>query len=151
MLLDTKFQVDRLFDEAPDRFEQRRCNPVTGSQWLRGVDPIRPQKLAADRALTARERFANTGPQDALPLPLSYAERERLKGGGLPHMIALYARSLEAVEYNFEGHPNFDEYARGVMASDMAPAFIRDDACLLRRYPPASLVGMGPGLVWRGP
>jgi len=135
-------QVERLFNEAPDRFEQIRRNPVTGSQWVSGVDPIAPQKLAANRAHAARAWFAKTGPQDAPPLPLSYGEREALKAGGLPHIVAWYARSLEALDYDVEGHPLFDDYARGVLASPYAPDFITQDQILKRRNPPQQLRGL---------
>jgi hypothetical protein len=46
------------------------------------------------RARMAREHFASNGPPDAQPLPLGYAERERMKIGGLSTIVALYARSL---------------------------------------------------------
>ena len=67
----------------------------------------------------------------------SYAEREELKMGGLPHIVAWYARSLAARKYNFEEHPSFDDYATGVMASEKhAPGFIRDNEEMRRRFPP---------------
>ena len=69
----------------------------------------------------------------------------------MPYIVSVFARSLACRDYEMEGHPNFDVYARGVMASNMTPEFIRKDAQLLRRYPPVPLNGMGPGLMWRGP
>src|SRR5262245_61579540 len=116
LTLKVKTEVDRLFDEAPDRFNSSRTNPVTGGRFVRGLDPIGPQKRIACRALEARERFAEDGPSDAPPLPLSYAERERLKTGGLSHIVAWYARSLRCLEYDYDAHPSFEDYARGVMA-----------------------------------
>jgi hypothetical protein len=145
------YEVDRLFREAPDRLEKLRQNPVTGGRWLRGVDPVGPQKQAAVRALRARDWFARTGPQDAPPLPLSYAEREEMKRGGLPHIVAWFARSLEARNYDFAGHPLFDDYARGVLASPYAPPRITEDDQLTKRYPPLRLPGLGPGLYWDPP
>jgi hypothetical protein len=108
-------EVDRLFAEAPDRFAKFRQNPVTGSKFLGGEDPIGPQKLQACRALMAREWFARTAPPDVPPLPLSYEQRENLKRGGLPHIVAWMARSLAYRDFVFEGHPWFDDYARGVL------------------------------------
>ena len=87
---------------------------------------------------------------DASELPLSYQERERLKVCGVNYIISVFGRSLAYRDFRTEGHPNFDEYARGVMASEMAPPFIREDEQLLRQYPPEPLKGMGPGLQWRG-
>src|ERR687887_534836 len=76
------------------------------------------------RARFARKWFADNGPPDIQPLPLGYDEREALKGGGAPHILAWYARSLAGRKYNVLEHPLFDDYARGVMASEYAPGFI---------------------------
>jgi hypothetical protein len=117
--------VERLFREAPDRTYSIRRNPVTGSQWMRGADPIKPQKDIACRALVARARFAWDNP-GLPPLPLSYEEREDMKRGGLPHIIAWYARSLADRYYrDLAGHVSFTPYAWGVMASPYAPDFIK--------------------------
>src|SRR4029434_11265425 len=75
-------------------------------------------------------------------LPLTHHDRELKKGkGGVDYIKSLFARSLAYRDYRTEGHPMFDEYARGVMASDMIPEWlreewIREDAELLGRYPP---------------
>ena len=106
------------------------------------------------RALLARECFAVNGPPDAPPLPLSYDEREDLKIGGLPTIVALYARSLEGRDYDLEEHPSFDDYAAGVLASDQLSypgARIQEDEELQRRFPPRTLSGLGPGLCWKPP
>ena len=56
------------------------------------------------------------GPADAQPLPLSYDEREDMKGGGLlDYILALYARSLEGRDYDVKEHPSFADYVRGVL------------------------------------
>jgi hypothetical protein len=52
-------------------------------------------------------------------------------------------------DYDTAGHPRFEEYARGVMASPLAPDFVRNDPELLKRYPPTPLAGLGAGLIWR--
>jgi hypothetical protein len=140
--------ADRLFRQAPDRHERCRENPVTGGRWVNGVDPIKPQKEAAHRALAARKWFAEVGPADAPPLPLSYAERESLKKGGLPHLVAWFARSLANLNYDFKKHVSFEDYARGVLASPSAPDFITSDQALIKRFPPKHLYGLGPGLYW---
>jgi len=140
--------VDRMFAKAPDRQEEIRTNPVTGGRWISGVDPVDPQKQSAGRALNARARFGSDNP--GMPrLPLSYEEREDLKRGGLEHIVAWFARSLEALDYDCGRHPSFDEYACGVMASPLAPDFITHDPELSRRFPPRPLDGLGPGLCWR--
>ena len=142
-------EIDHLFNEAADRFEEMRRNPVTGGDWINGIDPIAPQEKAAYLRLKARRWFARTGPNDAPPLPLSYEERESMKFGGLPRLVSWYARSLDAINYDYETHPSFEAYARGVLASRYAPDFIKQVEELQRQYPARELHGLGPGLVWR--
>jgi hypothetical protein len=110
------------------------------------------RRFSRRRLLAARRWFANNGPPDAPPLPLSYNEREDLKrGSGFPRMVAYYALSLEGVGYAVEVHPSFDDYACGVMASDLAHSLLTDDEELRRRYPPRPLPGLGAGLCWEPP
>jgi hypothetical protein len=103
------------------------------------------------RAEQARDWFKVNGPPDAPPLPLDYAERERLKVGGFLHIVAWYARSLAMQDFDVTKHPSFDDYARGVMASEHAPYFIKDDEAMRKRFPPRELKGLGPALHWRPP
>jgi hypothetical protein len=103
------------------------------------------------KACAARKWFADNGPPDLQPLPLGYYERERLKHGGADHILAWFACSLDIRKYNVLEHPSFDDYARGVMASEFAPAFIKEDEELKKRFPPRHLDGLGPGLVWLPP
>ena len=58
------------------------------------------------------------GPADLQPLPLDYSEREKLKAGGAPHILAWYARSLTGQKYDVLKHPSFHDYACGTMASE---------------------------------
>jgi len=102
------------------------------------------------RARFARKWFADNGPADIQPLPLGYAEREALKGGGAAHILAWYARSLAGRKYDVLEHPSFDDYACGVTASEYAPDFIKKEH-LLKRFPPRPLDGLGPGLCWQPP
>ena len=110
------------------------------------------QREFEQRALAAREWFKQHGPPDAPVFPIGYAERESLKMGGLPHLVACFARSLAGQKYKLEEHLSFDEYASGVMASEEhAPSFIANDEDLRRRFPPRPLKGLGPGLWWDPP
>jgi hypothetical protein len=144
-------EVDRLFREA-DLERGSVCeNPVTGSKFVPGIDRIKPQKERARRALEARDWFAHHGPPDAPPLPLSYGDREDLKRGGLPHLVAWFARSLAARVYNYREHPLFDDYAAGVLASPDAPDFITKNEELRRRFPPRPLEGLDGGMYWDPP
>lgn len=142
-------QVDRVFAQLAARGGETVQNPVTKGLWVKGEDAEELQRDAAYRALLARQWFASVAPEDAPFLPLSREDRERLKVGGLPHMTSLFARSLVALDYDYKGHPSFDDYARGVMASPYAPELIKNDEDLRRRFPPQPLRGLGGGLYWR--
>ncbi len=141
-------EAKQLFATAPDRLDKVRTNPVTGYRWLNGADPIGEQIRAAARTLMARDQFVDMAPANAPPLPLSYPEREKLKIGGVPHIVAWFARSLEGHDYDLGVHPPFEPYARGVLASPYAPYFITNDQALQQSFPPRALKGLGPGLYW---
>ncbi len=105
------------------------------------------------RARMAREHFASNGPPDAQPLPLGYAEREDMKIGGLSTIVALYARSLAAQDYDVKEHPSFFDYTCGLMASEFIGGYYRmqKNEGLRNRFPPRVLPGLGPGLCWQPP
>jgi hypothetical protein len=120
--------------------------------WVDCQETPAKQRQFQRQALAAREWFKQHGPPDAPVFPIGYAEREQLKMGGLPHMVALYARSLAGRGYIYDEHPSFDDYASGVMASEEhAPDFIRNNEEMRRRFPPRSLKWLGPGLYWQPP
>jgi hypothetical protein len=146
--IEIKRYVDRLF--KANRKEGLADIPIIGGHYVPGEDNIRPLKKKACAALAAREQFYENGPAYAQPLPLSYNEREALKHGGVPHILAWFARSLEARYYDYLEHPPFDDYACGVMASEHTPDFIKKKQ-LLKRFPPRPLDGLGPGLYWEPP
>jgi hypothetical protein len=145
-----KDQVDLLFKNAPDRHYEIRENPVTGERFVPRLDPIRPHKERAVRALVAQLWFAAQKPPDAPDLPLNYGDREKVRwqGGGLSYLVGAFACSLHGRNFWIEGHPDFDTFARGVMASGSTPDFVRSDPQLLRRYPPKPLKGLNRGLVF---
>jgi hypothetical protein len=146
-----KAEVDRLFKEASVPYGELCRNPVTGGEFVWGLDPIAPQKNKAYKALLAQQLFALIGPPDAPPLPLSRDEREKPKRGGLPHILAWFARSLASRNFDLMKHPSFEDYARGVMASKHAPGFITRDQQLQKRFPPRQLAGLVEGLYWDPP
>jgi hypothetical protein len=92
--------VEHLFGEMCVSPTGRCRNPVTEGSFIKGLDPILPQKWQAYCALIAREWFAMYGPPDAPPLPLSYGESEDMKSGGsgFARMIAYYAQSYTTRE-----------------------------------------------------
>jgi hypothetical protein len=145
-----KEHVDQLFRDAAPLRGQLCRNPIVGGEWLVGEDPINVQKRRAHRALVAREWFFLHGPGDAPPLPLSGFEQDDLRyHDSLGHLVADFGRSLKANDWEINGHPSFEEFARGVLASEYAPDFTRKNEALLKRYPPRPLAGIGPGQVWR--
>jgi hypothetical protein len=147
---ETDLDVDLLFRNMPDKNAWIRCNPVTGGRWLNGVDPIGYQKKLARQALRAGAWRRANSPAGAPALPLNDEVRESIKrDGGLSYVIVLFARSLAMWDYVLDGHPPFDDYARGVMASPLAPDFLTGDASLLRLYPPKPLPGLGAGLIYQ--
>ncbi|GEM_PF-2021925 len=144
------YKVARLFREAPDRYAPLRRHPITGGAWVNKLDRISEQIKIAERALMARAHFARMAPPGAPLLPLSYEDREALKcKNGLDYLISVYARSLAARGFELQHHPSFETYSRAVLASDMAPAFLRTDQALRRRYPPRASSELGPGLIWK--
>jgi hypothetical protein len=156
-------RIDRLVDElfAGFRHGEYCRNPITGGGYIHGIDPIAPQKEAARRALVAREWFAINGPSDAQPLPLNQYECEEAwqLRGPWKHIVQLYARSLENINFDVKQHPRFADYVSGVLweaacvDSDIGwlPDYPEEIAQLEKRFPPAKLVGLGPGFFWEPP
>jgi len=143
--------VDRLFaGAAPPRGQLGRFPVFDG--WCVGGEPLSRQRNLARRALLAREWFAMYGPPDAPPLPLSHIEQEDMRyNDPFHHLVAEYARSLEANKWEFHNHPSFEEFARGALASEYSPEFTRENAALCERFPPRLLRGLGPGQIWQKP
>jgi hypothetical protein len=152
-------EVERLFGNPPVYGTLSR-NPVHGGSYVAGIDPIKPQKEAARTALLAREWFRVHGPADAQPLPVSYDERESLKGRALlTHILAWYARSWEGRNYDGE-HPSFADYVSGVLWEAELPdgGFVhlpnfseQQLRELKERFPPKMLPGMSAGGYWLPP
>jgi hypothetical protein len=147
-------QVDRLFDEIKAKAKNRDfcINPVTGGQFIWGLDPTAPQKRAAVVALRAGEWFAVNGPSDAPPLPLSHDEIEDYRNArGLKGVVGFYARSLYRQDYDVQTHPSFEDFARGLMAINTGLWRIEKDPQLRMRFPPRPLAGMTPSAYWAPP
>lgn len=145
-------EVDRLFNELDAAQGTNVRNPVTNGEFAWGVDPIESQKEAARRALTARDWFANNGPPDAPPLPLSDHDVEDYRNArGLKGVVGFYTRSLKMRGHDMQNHPSFDDFACGLMASNSGLWGIEHDVQLRRRFPPRPLAGMTRGLYWAPP
>jgi hypothetical protein len=143
---------DEFTDQARRRLEigrhfsrgYLRYNPVTGTAFIHGEDPIVWQIRDAARALRARDRFAREHP-DLPPLPLRYGERESAKSGptagGIEHALAVFGRSIED-DYDLDRHVSFDDYMRGFLCSPRVRKFF---APVADRFPPKPLPGLVPG------
>ena len=151
--------VDSLFQANAARPGQICDWPVVGGHYVSGSDPTKGKRETAVRALLARDWFADNGPPDAQPLPLSNDEREDMKGGRglLYYIVALYARSLEGRDYDLEEHPSPSDYIGGVLweaeYGDLGtlPNYPDELTELKKHYPPAMLAGIGPGFCWEPP
>jgi hypothetical protein len=147
-----EMEVDQLFKQLTARRGEQCEFPIIGGWFIKGVDRVARYKRLACRALAAREWFAEHGPLDAPPLPLSDLEIEDLKFRDLfSHIISYFAYSLRSQDWDLTRHPNFEDFTRGVLASGYVPKLIPDDEALRRRYPPRFLAGLGPYLVWEQP
>jgi len=148
MIVDYMPEVERLFAEAPDRFEKYvRSIPVIGGLFF--PESINEAKERLCRALRAYAWFEKTRPRDAWPWPRNLEEYEDLTSrGGLSHIAALFIASLTGRDYAFDEHPSFDDFARGVLASPHAPDVLKQDKELLELYPPRHLPGLGSFLSW---
>src|ERR1019366_10512741 len=149
--------VEDLFAKNPGQYGQQCENPVTGGRYVGGLDPIEPQKRMARDALLARERFAIVGPKDMQPLPISDEEIEDRKYAwdskqpALGYIGSCFGYSVRANGHDLKSHPSFEAFARGVMASEHAPDFVKNDEALRKQYPPCLLAGFGPALIWEPP
>jgi hypothetical protein len=144
-------EVDKAFNNALDRHDSTRRNPFTGTDWAPGLDPIEPQKEMGLRAVLARRWFRRNCEPGVPQLPLGYFEREEMKKGGLQHVVAHYASSLETLEYDVTLHPRFRVYACGVMANGVPYDSIHNDSFMQKHYPPRKLVGLDGNFLWAPP
>jgi hypothetical protein len=145
-------EVDRLFAELNHKRGECCRNPITGGDFVWGVDPIAPQTRVAIVALRAQEWFAVHGPRDAPLLPLTHNDVEDYRNaGGLRGVVGFYARSLSRQDYRVQEHPSFEDFARGLMAINTGLWQIEKNGQLRMRFPPRPLPGMTPAAFWDPP
>ena len=111
-------EVERLFGEISAKRGDICWNPVTGEEFVYGVDPIEQQKEAAYRRLLIREYFALSGPSDAPLVPIDDWERNHAKhlSGLLGFITAHFMWSLENQD-DLRVHPSFAEFASGMVVA----------------------------------
>jgi hypothetical protein len=130
-----------------------RDNPVTGTTFAHGLDPIVWQIRDAARALRARDRFARENPE-LPPLPLCPSEWERPKSGQaafhIEHALGMFGRSLASHHccFDLDRHPSFEAYMRGFLCSRRLREMFAPVAYL---FPPKPLPGLVPGYSYWGP
>jgi hypothetical protein len=148
--------VDRKFEHATAQAVRGECcqNPVTGSWFVFGRDPIGVQKEQALRAQRARWLFDATKPGNFPPLPVDEREWPRITyDNPADWLVVHYARSWRSNAYDL-GHPDLATYAGGLRASDLITGprvadFMRDGVeKLLDRFQPRPLPGLDEWLVW---
>jgi hypothetical protein len=61
----------------------------------------------------------------------------------------LYSISLQARDFDYLGHPQLFDYARGVMADPRTHEDLRTDPALLAEFPPKELAGLDEHGRWR--
>ena len=145
-------EIDRLFKQLNVTHGNIAPNPITGGSFMWGVDPIAVQKKEAALLLLAREKFALIGPADAPLLPLSEEEVDDYRNArGLVGVVGFFARSLSIRDYDFAKHPTFNDFARGLMATNTGMWGIEKDKAMRNRFPPRPLTGMTPGAYWAPP
>jgi hypothetical protein len=145
-------KVDRLFGQIKVEWGDTVSNPITEARFVWGEDPVEPQKRIARLAFLARAHFAQNGPAHAPPLPLSHDDWEQARRArGLRGLVGFFARSLAGQDWDFEKHPSFEDFARGLMATGTGLWEIEEDEYLRNRFPPCALPGMTPGAVWAPP
>jgi hypothetical protein len=146
-------EVDRLFDEIKAKARDGdNCEiPVVGGGFIWGLDPVAPLKEATRGELFAHEWFAEYGPADAPPFPYQHEIDSYRDARGLKAVVGFYARSLYRQDYDYQTHPSFEDFARGLMAINTGLWRIEKDPQLRMRFPPRSLAGMTSGAYWAPP
>jgi hypothetical protein len=129
--------------------------PIVGGLYIPDLmDEASPLLLTVCKALVARERFRQDAPDWPI-LPLHERDIEAaIESDYDPriNLVGLYSYSLRGADWNFDVHPSFDRYARGLMDYECTPDRVRNDSYFWRRFPPTRLEGLCDGdLCWFNP
>ena len=152
-------EVERLFGEISAKRGDLCWNPVTGAEFVYGLDPIKKQKEAAYRRLLVRDYFGLNSPADAPLMPIDEWERDHAKhlSGLLGFITAHFMWSLENQD-DLRVHPSFAEFASGMLwqhdkdVKGYSLSYFPSEqiAELKRRFPPRKLEGL-VGFRWHPP
>ena len=102
------------------------------------------------RAYEARAMFALQAPSWCQPLPLGGECTGLLRARGAMHVLGCYSFSLELMSHDYFGHPQFYNFACGMMARPAAPEHVRDDPELQAEFPAKELPGLSGRMIWFG-
>jgi hypothetical protein len=115
------------------------------------ISEIPKLKQLIHNGLRARAWHERYGPIYGRRLPLTELERIAMfcSENNALHLVALYAISLQGRDFDYLTHPLYFDYARGVLASEHAKDYLREDPDLLREFPPKELGGLDERCRWR--
>lgn len=127
-------------------------NVFTGGYFIYPSDKISREVEKSVPRILALAHFGFDGPF-GIPLPLNYRDREELNLSERPTLVlwALFARSLEANDFNYNEHPTFASYAAGALISERGRRMVDEHAFLLSDYPPNVLAGLDVRKLLWGP
>jgi hypothetical protein len=128
--------------------------PIIGGEFfVRGrglqIDELKRRAIAA---LSARARFRLDAPRAPQPLPLRENECAYLQQSpdNREKLVGFYASSPRLRLWNYDLHPPFTVFARGLVHSPFFPASLEEIRQLANEFPPARLPGLDGDLIWRG-
>jgi len=143
--------VDELFDREIEQALARE--PPLGHAPIIGTlfDAVDEDAIAKLKRLACAARAAciwhrKSAPPWARDLPVSDTDplfdRQRNELTPRQQILRYFAYSLRWNDWEYEEHPVFPTYARGVMSYDFAPDELRNDPDLIKEFPPRPLAGI---------
>jgi hypothetical protein len=144
-------QYDLLVKEA---FEERCRLAKPAFHFGRRTEQELHAELVREVARTlAAQWHEESAPAWACQLPVELQVCESLiyNDCNALKLLGYYGRSMLWSGWNFERHPDFNTYCRGIMASRIGPMDVRMDEELLQMFPPKALAGLTTPLQWRSP
>jgi hypothetical protein len=127
--------------------------PIDTSSISHGLKSYFMTKIVA--ALIATERFRQDWLGWPQPLPVHPDDCEKMQGSALSprsRIVGYFGESLRSTDpaYDYDRHPRFDVFVRGLMAYQSTPIEIRNDRELQGEFPAMPLDGLQDGLLaWR--
>jgi hypothetical protein len=143
--------VAGLHDSVPDNCGVAEARVPWSRHEIQFTQSQIPWLIRAMRTvLLARAWFAQAGPAWAQPLPIGDECVPLSRATGAMYLLGAYAFSLQLRHYDFQTHPSFSTFGRGVMAHPRAPDHVRDDLELQEEFPAKELPGLSARLIWYG-